>query len=441
MSTESTGSLARPSAVPAAAHTAASAVGGAIPDVRPFFGWRIVGVAFVAQLLSNGVTLSAFSNFLEPVSQAFGTTRGTIALGVPLAIACMGILSPFVGRMIDLGHARRLMTSGALLAGSGLILLSRAEDLRVAAFLFVGFVCVGSALFGIMPSMALVASWFVKRRGLALGLSMSGATVVSYVAPASAQLLIDLGDWRTAVLCFGVVLVTVGAPVFAFFTIGRPEAVGQLPDGEQLDPMSIPAVSTIRSPRELVRDPRLWLVSLGFGLIMTSPVVLLTLVIPYGTSLGFSGQDANLFFAAMVPFSLLGKVVIGTWVDRAPAKPLLALIVVMNVLVWLIFYSVPGFSLYIAAGAAYGLGIGGAAPVQGVVLGRCFGRANYGTASGLGGLLAIGLLVVASTMSSVLQGERGEGYPTIFLMQASLLLLGGLLLGLVRIPTLAEAVD
>ncbi len=405
---------------------------------RSFLGWRMVGIACVAQFLANGAMLSAFSNFVLPISQTFEVSRGTITLGVPIAIGSMGLLGPFIGRILDRGRARLLMTIGALLSGAGLILISRAESLQAVAFLYGGCVCVGAALFGHMPSMTLVASWFIKRRGLALGLTFVGATLVSYLGPVAAEYWIETESWRAAMSYFGVIVLLIGVPTFWLFTIARPEEVGQLPDGEPPSSEPVASIGSL-SAGELARDPRLWLLAVGFGLILTSPIVLLTLLIPFAKGgLGFSGQQANLFFLAMMPFSLMGKIVIGGLADIMPPKPAIALIVVMNVVLWLIFYSEPNLSLYLVAGAIYGIGIGGVAPLQGVIMGRCFGRANFGTASGLGGIPAIGLLVLASLMSSLLQGE-GEGYPTIFLNQTGLLLLGGLLLSLVRIPPVEDA--
>jgi len=405
---------------------------------RSFLGWQMVGVAFVAQFLASGAMLSAFSNFVMPVSETFEVSRGTVVLGVPMAIGAIGLLGPFIGRMLDRGHARRLMTIGALLSSAGLILISRAESLPVVAFLYGGCVCLGAALFGPMPSMTLVASWFIRRRGLALGLTFAGATLVSYLGPVSAEYWIETQGWRAAVSYFGAIVALVGVPTFWLFTIGRPEEVGQLPDGERPDSEPVASIGSL-SAGELARDPRLWLLAVGFGLILTSPIVLLTLLVPFAKDeLGFSGQQANLFFLAMMPFSLMGKIVIGALADIMPPKPAIALIVVMNVALWLIFYSEPSLSLYLAAGVIYGIGIGGAAPLQGVIVGRCFGRANFGMANGLGGIPGIGLLVLASVMSSLLQGE-GEGYPTIFLAQIGMLLLGGLLLSVVRIPPLEEA--
>jgi MFS family permease len=407
---------------------------------RPFLGWRIVGAAFLAQFLCNAVTLSAFSNFILPLSTSFSTSKDTIALGATLTIAVIGFTSPVVGRWVDRGHVRKLMTGGSVLSGVGLIAMSQTENLLTFTLLYAGLVCTGSALFGPLPSMTVVANWFIKRRGFALGLTFAGATVVSAVAPVAAQFLIDTSGWRSALLYFGVLVLLVGTPAFGLFVIGRPEEVGQLPDGEEPNEEPV-EVASILSVQELSRQPLLWLIAIGFGLILTSPLVLLTLLVPYGVQLGFTAQEANAFLVAAMPFSLLGKVALGTLVDRAPAKPIIALVVVANVIAWLLLYSAPSYAVFVATGAVYGIGIGGVAPVNGVVVGRVFGRVNFGTASGLAGIAMIILLICATLMSALLQGADGEGYPMVFLAQMGLISLGGMLLLAIPIPGVDESAD
>ena len=408
----------------------------AIASDRAFLGWRMVGLAFVAQFFGSAVTLAAFGNFVVPLSQAFSVPRGTIGLGVPLAILLMGLTGPFIGRVLDRGDARRLMTAGAIATGAGLILLARVEALWQAAVLFSGVVCLGAACFGMMPAMALVANWFVKRRGLALGLAVAGATVASYLAPASSEYLIEEVGWRTALTIFGVATLVVCVPLFAWMTIGRPEAIGQLPDGElPRDPEGPdPAPGAVMlETGELARDPRLWLIAVGFGLVLTSPIVLVGSLVPFGKDLGFTGQEANLFFLAMVPFSLIGKLAIGALADVLPPKPSIALVVVVNVVIWGIFRVEPGYAVFIATGALYGIGIGGVAPLHGVVVGLCFGRMNFGRAHGLGGLVSVPLMAAASAANNLLFNATG-GYHAGFVLQMALVGAGGLMLAFVRIP-------
>ncbi|MBW2500701.1 MAG: MFS transporter, partial [Deltaproteobacteria bacterium] len=328
----------------------AGAVGAPVISQK-FLGWRMVGIAAMAQFLGSAITLSPFGNFVLPVSETFGVAQGTVGLGIPIAILMMGLLGPFIGRMLDHGRARSLMSGGALVAGLGLILLAQTRTIGQAAWVFGGLVCAGTACFGMMSAMALVASWFVKRRGLALGLAVGGATIASYLAPVTAEYLIEETGWRTAVSAFGLLTLAVGVPILAWLTVGRPEDVGQLPDGEPAvesaggDPL---AGAVMLETRVLARDARLWLVAIGFGLILTSPIVLIGLLVPFGkTALGLTGQQANLFFAAMVPFSLLGKLAIGALADAIPPKPAICFVVIVNVIVWAIFLTGPSHALFV----------------------------------------------------------------------------------------------
>lgn len=411
---------------------------GEAAAARSFLGWRMVGVGFIANSLSGAITLSAFGNFVDPVSVDFGVSRATIGYGVSISFLVMGLLGPFSGAWLDRGRARSMMVVGVLLAGAGLILLSRTTELWQAGLLFCGVIALGAALFGIMPSMALIAQWFEKRRGIAIGMAVAGATLASYPAPVLAEYLIGSEGWRTAVMVFGAGTLLLGLPVFWGFVISRPEEVGQRPDGEAHpdpegpEPETDPGIP-LRDTAELARDPRLWMLAIGFGLILTSPIVLTPLLVPFGKDLGFTGQQANVFFLAMIPFSLLGKIVIGGLADVAPIRPAMALVVLANMLMWFSFHAGPGYAAFVVTGAIYGLGIGGAMPLQGVAIGRCFGRANFGRASGLGGLVTIPLIAAASALSQVLLASTGN-YQATFLVQMGLIGLGGVLLFLVRIP-------
>jgi MFS family permease len=408
--------------------------------VRGFLGWQIVLVAFTAQLVASGVTLSAVGNFVIPISEEFGVSKSVIGIAPAIAILVIGILGPLLGRFLDRGWTRRLMMTGSVLTGGGLILLSQATSVWHLGLVYGGLVCTGGALFGALPVMTLIANWFVRRRGLMLGVAYVGATLASGVGPYFAQSVIDADGWRTAVRYLGLFTWIATLPIFAAFVVSRPEDVGQLPDGDEsttgegnVTPVELEGAKTAE---ELARDPLLWLVSVGFGLVMTSPVVILGLLIPFGMSLGFTGMEANYFLYAMVPFSIFGKIFIGGLADVAPLKPSIALIVVANIAVWAILYSDPSYPVFVAAGALYGIGIGGAAPVHGVVVGRCFGRANFGTAGGLGGLASIPLMVFAQILSQVLEARTGS-YHASFIVQGGLLLLAGLILGFVRIPPVA----
>ena len=416
---------------------------------RRFLGWQILAVGCAAQFIASGVSLSIVGNVVGPISKSFDVSPSLIGIAPGIAILVIGFFGIFVGRLLDRGWARRLMTAGSMLTGVGLILISKSTELWELAAAWTLFVCPGVAMFGMLPSMTLASNWFERRRGLALGIVVGGATLASWIAPASLQAIIDSADWRTALLYFGVFTCLVSVPIFGTLVVGRPEEIGQLPDGDvaRVEPdeedggteeLAFTVGVQEKSPAEIASDPRLWLSALGFGLVLTSPVVLIALLVPFGVSLGFSGQEATAFFLAMVPFSLAGKIVIGGLADVAPLKPSIMMIVVVNILVWLILLTEPSYTMFLVTGALYGIGIGGASPVHGVLVARLFGRVNFGTASGLGGIASIPLLASANFASQYLLGATGS-YASPFMLQIGLLVLGGILLAILRIPSAPDA--
>ncbi len=409
---------------------------------RPFFGWRAVGAAFTAQLLSTAGTFAAFGVFVVPLSEAFETPRGRLSLGFSVAFLVMGAMGPFVGRWLDRGLTRTLMIAGTLATGAGLLLMSQAREPWQMALAFCGLAAVGAAFFGPGPSTALVANWFVRRRGLALGIAVAGATVASFVAPPLAAYLIDHIGWRGALACFAGGIVALGLPIFAAFAVARPELLGQAPDGDEpapdVDGASAAATAAVDT-RALVRDPRLWLLSFGFGLVFTSPIVIMLSLVPFAEDMGVSRQNAAFFFSVAAPFSLLGKVVFGALSDRLPPHTAIWLVVIGNALVWGLLYTGPSYRELLAIAVLYGLAIGATGPLHGVVVGLCFGRAAFGRANGIGGLASLPLVAGAPAIAGLLYDATG-GYQSVFLVEMAALLLGGFLLSLVRIPRAEAAV-
>jgi MFS family permease len=401
-----------------------------------FLGWSALGAAFTGQFIATGVTFAAFGVFVIPLSAEFETPRGRLNLGFSIAFLAMGLLGPLIGRWLDRGLTRTLMLVGVTMSGLGLIGMSQANSLLQLGVCFCGMVATGAALFGMMPSMAIAANWFHRRRGLALGITVAGGTVASFIAPPAAAWLIELVGWRGALVWFGVAALALGLPVFYCFAIGRPQMVRQHPDGDTPSPDVTAASNLTAAPLEtaaLVRDPRLWLLSIGFALVFTSPIVMMLSLIPFAEDLGFSRQDAAFFFSAAAPLSILSKIVFGSLSDRMAPRLAIWIVVIVNAACWLLLSLNPSYPFFLAIAALYGIGIGASGPLHGVVIARCFGPLAFGRATGIGGLAGLPLIAGAPAVSGMLFDATGN-YDTVFMVQAVLLLFGGVLLTIPRIP-------
>ena len=405
------------------------------PAVRPFHGWRIVAAGFTGQLVANSCTFAAFGVFVIPLAEEFRTSRGAISGGLGIAMLVMGLAGPVVGRAMDRGPVRRIMVGGVLLCSAGLLLLSRASELWQLALVFGTAVSLGAALYGPLPTTTLVGKWFVRRRGLALGLSVAGATVAGAAAPALAALLLEAFGWRSAVALFGVGSFALAAPVFALFVIRSPEDVGQHPDGGPEEHAAAQGDGSGGSARALLRDRNFYLVALGFALLFTSPIVATAHLVPFAEDLGVARTRASYLLSAVALFSLLGKLLFGLVADRVHPRHALAVAVGFLVGAWLVLLGEPDYAGLLLAGCLMGFGIGSVAPLHGVIVGLCFGRAGFGQVMGLGGLLSLPLIAGSAPLAGRLFDVSGS-YRVAFAGEVGALLVAGLLLGFVRFPGL-----
>src|SRR5580698_4834316 len=156
---------------------------------RVFYGWFVVVGAFAVTLIGFGSAYT-FSAFLHSLQTEFAASRGSVSLVFSLAgflYFALGIIS---GPLADRWGARLLSTLGMLLIAVGLCAASLARTLGevyVAYGLGVGL-GVGCSY---VPALGAVQRWFVKRRGFASGLAVSGIGVGTLVMPPMASLLID----------------------------------------------------------------------------------------------------------------------------------------------------------------------------------------------------------------------------------------------------------
>ena len=92
---------------------------------------RFVWVLSALQLIAWGSVFYGFALFMVPLEQALGMSRAESSLGFSLMLLAEGVLAFPVGRWIDRGHERAVMTGGSLLVGLAFFLHSRIHVHRV----------------------------------------------------------------------------------------------------------------------------------------------------------------------------------------------------------------------------------------------------------------------------------------------------------------------
>ena len=89
----------------------------------------LVGWLSVAQLIGWGSVFYLFAQVMAPVEQALALSRPQSSLAFSLCLLTDGLLAYPIGRLIDRGHERAVMTTGSLLVAAGLALHSQVQSL------------------------------------------------------------------------------------------------------------------------------------------------------------------------------------------------------------------------------------------------------------------------------------------------------------------------
>lgn len=182
---------------------------------------RLVIWLSLAQLITWGSVFYTFALLLEPVERELGLTRAQSSLAFSLALLAEGLCAYPVGRWIDRGHERAVMTGGSLLVVAGLALhaLVRSPEAFYATWLLLG-AALAATLY--TPVFAVVTRRYPAdfRRAI-ITLTFLGGLASSVFIPVSAWLIAGWG-WRNALLVLAAVHLLVCVPLHAICLRGAP---------------------------------------------------------------------------------------------------------------------------------------------------------------------------------------------------------------------------
>jgi MFS family permease len=345
-----------------------------------FYGWRVVGGAFVAQLFVVGFFTYSFSLLVEPVRLEFDATLEQVMYSMTLSTLAGLFLSPVAGSLIDRLPVRWLMTAGALVFGSGLIALAHSAGIYQFITLFALSTAVGNAFASAMCGSAVIARWFTANRGRALGIAAMGTSVGGVLVPALISAWIDQAGWRGAVQNLGLTVLAVMLPIVALTIRGRPTDVGLEPEPAGAGGTPVHADLTMK---HIAADSRFWYIGLSLGLLFGAYGAVLANLSPYATNLGQSAERASALIMVVAIAGFIGKLLFGFAADKFSLKAGLWAAQLLVLAGFLTLALEPAYALMVVASALVGLAAGGMLPVWGAMMAQVFGLASYGRAMGL----------------------------------------------------------
>jgi MFS family permease len=187
-----------------------------------YHGWNIVAVCILSQAMGNGLTYNALSQFLPGWSQDLHTPISRLMLTVAIMGTVAAVISPFVGALADKYPARRLLVIGLLGMALFYVLVGSVTASWQLLVLY-GVIAAPALTFcTAVVANALISRWFVRRRGLAFGLSAFGIGLAGVLLPQIINPLLPLVGWRMIWWGGGVFVAVVVVPIVLVVVRNRP---------------------------------------------------------------------------------------------------------------------------------------------------------------------------------------------------------------------------
>ena len=389
--------------------------------------WRLL-LAAMAGVICSSVVLPFYTigTLLKPVTAEFGWSRAEFQSAILFSATLGAMAGPLVGWLIDRYGSRRIALPG--LAGLSLgFFLAASMDGSLWVF-YSAYACMALLGAGTTPITwtRAVGAAFSRRRGLALGIALSGTGICAMAAPLLTVWLLEQHGWRGAYVGLGLLPLLLAAPLVLWGFRGEP-APGAPADAAG-------AGATGLSVREALRGYRFWVLlgSVFFAYLAVSGIG--PNIIPALTDQGLSPTQAALLQGVYGASIIGARILVGALVDRFWAPGVACLSLLLPVVGCLILSDPAPLWAQGVAMALIGFAAGAELDLMSFLAARYFGMRHYGA---IYALLYAALAVCSGTAPALfaLVQDRSGSYDAAFAGAAVLFALSAfLVLALGRYP-------
>ena len=346
--------------------------------------------------LGGGINFYGFSAFFVPLSEEFGWSRSVLSGVFALSRLEGGLLGPVEGWLIDRFGPRKLMLIGIPLMGFGFILLSQVNSLFTLYVVYILAITFGGGLGTFAPAGAAVANWFVKKRGTALGVIMSGVAIGGGLLLPLIGWWITRFGWRHAAVAAGIFIIALGIPIASIMR-HRPEQYGQLPDGEDPsneidDSTSQEKLNTANSnsvapleftAREAIKTSAFWFLGASLSVRSLTTTGITIHFVAMMVDRGFSLTLGSTLLGLVAMISVIGRVGLPSIGDKLDKRYLMAITyVVMGISMVGMAYAQSTLWVFILL-FIYSVTYGGIIVLPLALQAEYFGRYSFATVRGV----------------------------------------------------------
>jgi len=299
-----------------------------------FYGWVVVAVTAIVVLITAGVR-SAPGAFLLTMTAEPGWSTGSVSFAAAAGFVVFGFAGPMSGWLMGRIGVRNVVLVSLALTGAALLATALVREIWQLTLLFGVLSGLGTGLVASVLGPTVATRWFVKDRGLVVGVfgaSTSAGQLLFF--PFLTALSITVG-WRLGAVMLGVFALLLVVPVLIWLR-NDPADVGLRPRGATEG-----AIAHVRPPDRgvmgrAIRTSDFWFLAGTFFICgATSNGLVGQHFIPHAVGHGFTPVAASTALAFMGVFNFVGTIASGWLTDRVDPRRLL-----------LIYYGFRGVSLF-----------------------------------------------------------------------------------------------
>lgn len=239
------------------------------------YSWNLVAIALLVQTVIFGVAVQSFSFWVADWMADFHARRGPVIVASTLVIVISALMSPVSGRLADRWSVRGTMLVGIGCFVAGFAMLSLSVTLWQMIIIYGVMMGVAVAFAGPIVSQALVARSFEAHRGLAIGITVTGASLGGIVMPPLVTWLLLRLNWREAALviaAIGLALMPIASAV-----IRKPPVAPQMSGHRSPTPdLSSEEMRSDQAPKAVLLQGNFWVLVAVFLPIYAAEMVLLS---------------------------------------------------------------------------------------------------------------------------------------------------------------------
>ncbi|MDF1513357.1 MAG: MFS transporter [Anaerolineae bacterium] len=360
-----------------------------------YYGWIIFIVSVIGKVMTSPGQTYAFSIFIERFIEDLAISRSVVSTLYTFGTLTASLTLPFLGRQIDRRGPRVMVSVISIIFAVACLYMSFVQN---AVMLGIGFAfmrMLGQGGLNIVSGV-IVNQWWVRKRGMVLGLAGVLTTLLgSGMFPSFLHLIIGSFGWRSSYRILALMLVGIMLPVGFLFYRGQPEEYGLLPDGDKqpVDTKEIGRLQAIEenwTSSQAIRTAAFWIISLGLAAISM-----------LGTGLQFhmvsifqdAGLDAGVAASAYMSIAVTGAIfylIGGILVDRIPVRYVLCAALIGQTTSLLLAPRIGNASVAFMYGVVLGITGSLQMTVSTVVWAKYFGRKYLGSITGIASLLGSG---------------------------------------------------